>query len=142
MTKLQQHNISIGQLAKVSGHSAATLRYYETLGLLQSVTREVGGARYFPAYSEDILEAISHFQSLGFTLREVLKLRALPSDHNRHRRRFQGMLKSKLVQIDKELSAGRRRKESLFKAFKRCTVPSDRCACELKGLLKGAGHLK
>jgi MerR family copper efflux transcriptional regulator len=135
MKNVQDHRLSIGQLAKISGHTAATLRYYEKLGLLQSLSREPGGARYFPAHSDDILTAIAHFQALGFTLREVLRLRSFPRSHNSHRRRFQIMLRSKLGQVDKELRAGRKKKDLLFKAFKRCTLPSERCVCELKDLL-------
>ena len=65
----------IGELAKKSGVSKHTIRFYERLGLLSSTPVEAG-SRHYGDYSERSIEAIGRirrFQELGFSLNEIKK---------------------------------------------------------------------
>jgi DNA-binding transcriptional MerR regulator len=70
--------MNIGELARRTGVSASTIRFYEKAGLLKAVARRPNGYR---AYSQDAaltLEIIATAQRAGFTLDEIRKL--LPSE--------------------------------------------------------------
>ena len=64
----------IGQLAGRAGIAAATIRYYESIGLLAPPRRSAAGYR---RYSEGTLEEIAFIkkaQALGFSLEEVAEI--------------------------------------------------------------------
>ena len=55
----------IGELAKRTGTTAKTLRFYEDEGLLPEPTRTSGGYRDYPAESADRVEFIRGAQQAG-----------------------------------------------------------------------------
>lgn len=63
--------LSIGEVARRTGITVETLRYYEDLGLLPPAARTRGGSR---RYATDViaqLQFIKHAQSLGLSLRDI-----------------------------------------------------------------------
>jgi DNA-binding transcriptional MerR regulator len=64
----------IGQLAKRTGLSAPTLRYYEEIGLLQASARSPTGYRLYDSAAEARLQFISRAKRLGLSLDEVRDL--------------------------------------------------------------------
>lgn len=96
--------MKIGELAKASGLSADTLRFYEKLGLIAS-RRQANGYRVFPATTLQELQLLRLGQSLGFTLREladlapVLKAGGLDPDQVRH------LLVSQAARVEDRLAA-------------------------------------
>jgi DNA-binding transcriptional MerR regulator len=66
--------LQIGQVAKKSGASIHTIRYYEKIGLLKRPARSGGGFRLYPAETVDQLVFIQKAQGMGLTLREVKKI--------------------------------------------------------------------
>jgi DNA-binding transcriptional MerR regulator len=73
----------VGELARRSGCSATTLRYYEKLGLLPLVSRTTSGYREYPADALDQLALIRRAKELGFSLREIRALLARPRGTSR-----------------------------------------------------------
>jgi Hg(II)-responsive transcriptional regulator len=73
--------LTIGGLAKRSGVSIQTLRYYERRTLLSTPGRSPSGYRQYPEGEVHRVEFIRRAQGLGFTLEEIgelLSLRVLP----------------------------------------------------------------
>lgn len=70
--------MKIGDLAKITGLTTATIRFYESKGLLKSVGRKANGYREYPPEAISVLSIIINAQQTGFTLDEI-KL-VLPSD--------------------------------------------------------------
>lgn len=70
-------SIRIGDLAKRTGLTVRTIRYYEELGLLESVKRLDGGIRVYT--NEDVrrLRFIQRLKMLGLSLQEMLELESL-----------------------------------------------------------------
>ena len=66
-------DLSIGELARRSGLSAPTIRYYEDLGLLPRPAR-VSGRRVYEEATVDRLLVIAFAKEAGFTLREIRQL--------------------------------------------------------------------
>jgi len=61
----------IGDLAKRSEISAATIRYYEQLGLITPPPRSKAGYRHYQDKTIDELRFIKKGQALGFSLEEI-----------------------------------------------------------------------
>lgn len=66
----------IGKLAKATGTSHDTIRYYESLGLLDSAPRPHRFNNYkdYPESNVARIGFIRELQSFGFTLREITEL--------------------------------------------------------------------
>jgi len=61
----------IGDVARLSDLSPATIRYYEELGLLTAPPRSESGYRHYPDTTIDELRFIKKGQGLGFSLEEI-----------------------------------------------------------------------
>jgi MerR family transcriptional regulator, copper efflux regulator len=61
----------IGDIARQSDVTPATIRYYEEIGLLTSPPRTAGGYRRYSTATLDELEFIRKGQGLGFSLEEI-----------------------------------------------------------------------
>jgi DNA-binding transcriptional MerR regulator len=61
----------IGELAKRSDISAATIRYYEQLGLITPPPRSRAGYRHYQDKTIEELRFIKKGQGLGFSLEEI-----------------------------------------------------------------------
>src|SRR5215208_3956673 len=61
----------VGELARRTGLSVRTLRYYDEIGLLSPSRRSEGGHRLYTAEDVVRLQRIKSLAQLGFTLREV-----------------------------------------------------------------------
>jgi DNA-binding transcriptional MerR regulator len=95
--------ISIGHFAKLAKVSSRTLRYYESIGLIQSATRGENNYRYYDSHLVDRVGKIRDLQELGFTLEEIKEvLKISPGD-------FTQDLRRKLDEVEKDLEALRGR---------------------------------
>ena len=65
---------SINELAKMSGISTRTLRYYDTIDLLKPKRISKAGYRVYGAKEVDNLQEILVLKTLGFSLEEIAKL--------------------------------------------------------------------
>jgi DNA-binding transcriptional MerR regulator len=66
--------LRIGELARATGHSAKTLRYYEEVGLLRSQARTPAGYRTYGADAIERLRLIRNAQDLGFSLEDARRI--------------------------------------------------------------------
>lgn len=70
--------MKIGELAKRTGLAASAIRFYESKGLLNAVSRQENGYRDYPLESVAVLSIIVNAQQTGFTLDEIKQV--LPQD--------------------------------------------------------------
>lgn len=68
----------IGELAKKTGLSKDTIRFYEKMGLIEAQERQAGSRTYMDFHPETLerLTMITLGKSLGFTLNEIKHLSA------------------------------------------------------------------
>jgi MerR family transcriptional regulator, copper efflux regulator len=98
-----QESKLIGSVAKESGISIKTIRYYEELGLLKLSGRTEGGFRLFDADVLARLHFIKRAQSLGLSLSEIKDFLdvhdggELPCEH------IKVKLQDKLISIDEQI---------------------------------------
>jgi DNA-binding transcriptional MerR regulator len=68
---------SIGELAKKLDMSQRTIRYYEEIGLLNSIRRIEGGRRIYTDADLRRLKLIKRLKIMGMTLSEMQELEAM-----------------------------------------------------------------
>ncbi|MEG4940803.1 heavy metal-responsive transcriptional regulator [Microcoleus sp. F4-D5] len=71
---LEQQLLKIGELAKQTGVAVSTLRYYESLGLLEPTIRSSSGYRYYTADAARQVQFIKKAQKLNFSLQEIQQI--------------------------------------------------------------------
>ena len=64
--------MKIGQLAKRSGLTAHTIRYYERIGLLPYADRDLSGQRDYDASILSWIEFLGRLKATGMPIREML----------------------------------------------------------------------
>lgn len=77
ITDDQSGLVSIGELARQSGVSSRTIRYYEELGILPEPRRSAGGTRKYPREYGGYVAAALALKDLGFRLDEMKPLARL-----------------------------------------------------------------
>jgi len=63
--------MKIGELARRSGRSVHTIRWYEAQGLMPGAARDAAGRRVFSAAHVDWLELMDRLRSSGMTIRQM-----------------------------------------------------------------------
>jgi DNA-binding transcriptional MerR regulator len=93
----------IGQVTALSGVPIRTIRYYESLNLIQSLGRTEGGFRQF---SSDVLTRLSFIkraQSLGLSLQEIGEILQVYDGGKPACDDIQQKLKDKISEIDRQI---------------------------------------
>jgi MerR family transcriptional regulator, repressor of the yfmOP operon len=75
----------IGEISQRLGLTERTIRYYEELGLLESVKRVEGGRRVYTDDDVQRLKFIQKLKMLGLTLQEMLELEQMYGRHRSNR---------------------------------------------------------
>jgi DNA-binding transcriptional MerR regulator len=99
--------IRIGDLAHRVGLTERTIRYYEELGLLESVKRLDGGVRVYTDDDIRRLRYIRKLKTLGLSLQEMLELENLYRRHRSNRTvlpRLMELLDSHLGTLDAKMN--------------------------------------
>lgn len=94
----------IGELARLSGMRPATLRYYESRGLLSRPVRTDAGYRSYTPESAAQLRLIRWAKGLGFTLREIREMTGAIGQHAAGRGdRVRSQVRAKIAEVDAKL---------------------------------------
>jgi len=64
-------SMRIGELARLSGRSVHTIRWYEAQGLMPGAARDAAGRRVFSAAHVDWLELMDRLRHSGMTIRQM-----------------------------------------------------------------------
>lgn len=76
-------DLKIGELARRTGTTTPTIRYYEQIGLLPPASRRVGGQRSFGDEDVRRLTFIRRCRDFGFSIEQVRVLTTLVEDRKR-----------------------------------------------------------
>jgi len=94
-------SLQIGEIARRSGVSVDTVRYYERRQLLPSAQRTGGGYRVFSPKAVDQIKFIKQAQELGFSLDEIKAL--LTTGGAEECIQVRNLLGSKLAEVDPKI---------------------------------------
>lgn len=93
-------SLSIGELAKRTGVSTRTIRYYEELGILPTPERTEGGTRRYPKEYVFYVEGARALKDLGFGLEEIAELGKFALTGQWDSERSRNILIRKLAELD------------------------------------------
>jgi len=111
---------SIGVIAKQSGISVETIRYYEKEGLLEEPERKESGYRQYKVEAIDRLTFIQQAKELGFSLKEIGELLSIRSDANTSCNDVKQLAEDKLANIESKIKMLQRMRKSLKKLVDVC----------------------
>ncbi|MEO0367350.1 MAG: helix-turn-helix domain-containing protein [Pseudomonadota bacterium] len=126
--------MDISRVARQSGQSAATLRYYEERGLIHSIGR-IGLKRAYDNSVFDRLALISLGRAAGFSLNEIKQMFRSSSKLELNREQ----LLNKAGELDEMIARLQLISEGL-KHTAACTAPSHMECENFQRILKAAGH--
>jgi len=95
--------LKIGDIAKQTGVSVGTLRYYENLKLLYPLERGENGYRYYGSQTIQQIQFIKKAQSLGFSLEEIRQILDVRDRGELPCNLVQNLLADKIEQLEKQL---------------------------------------
>jgi DNA-binding transcriptional MerR regulator len=128
----------IGELARRSGLTASSIRFYEAKGLLNAVSRKANGYREYPPGALIILGIIINAQRTGFSLDEIREI--LPADiANWRRDELMDILHRKVADIERMAKRLRQSKEeirALIRKIEGQPKGAEWCADNTQRLLK------
>lgn len=100
--------LQIGELARLVAMSPRTIRYYEEIGLLNSVKRVEGGKRVYTDRDVQRLKFITRLKHLGLALSEMQELEDIYQIHRTNRdvlARLLELLDNHARKIDERISS-------------------------------------
>jgi DNA-binding transcriptional MerR regulator len=92
--------LTIGQLAKQTGLTTKTIRYYEARGLLPEPERSAAGYRLYSEQDAERLVFIQRAKRLGFSLDDVADILTLHAQHQPTCIHVLALLDQKLAYLD------------------------------------------
>ncbi len=131
----------IGELAKQTGTSADTIRYYERLGILPQPPREASGYRSYDEAATARLQFIQSAKLLGLTLDEIGDLLQIREEEEACCPHVLALLEEKRARIDAWLREGEAFRDALDRTIRssrrqlsRTLEPGERCPVIERGL--------
>jgi len=105
----------IREASRLAGVPAGTIRYYEQIGLLDSLRRNASGYRVFDDHDIRVLVFLRKARDLGFSLEDCRELLELLRGSDRHSptvtERTRRLATRRLDAIDEQIEALRRMRE-------------------------------
>lgn len=102
--KAQAPQYQIGQLAKISGLSRDTIRYYESTGLIPQAPRSPAGYRLYSEQTLEQLGFIHNAKTLGFSLKDITELLSINLDKDHYScKDVKDLSRQKLQQVEQKI---------------------------------------
>jgi len=111
---------SIGHIARQSGLSVETIRFYEQKGLIEEPERKKSGYRQYDGQAVARLTFIQQAKELGFSLKEIGELLSIKSDTNTDCNAVKQLAQEKLGDIESKIKMLQRMRKSLKKLIDVC----------------------
>ena len=93
----------IGDVTRLTGLSADTLRYYEKIKLLQSVNRTASGVRVYDERDLSRLQFIQRAKAMNFSLEEIARLLEMREDPQNARDEVRELTHQKLEEVESHM---------------------------------------
>jgi MerR family transcriptional regulator, copper efflux regulator len=128
---MKQKPYSIGKVAKQSGFSIDTIRYYEQQGLLPEPERRASGFRYYDDSVFIRLRFIQNAKRLGFTLKEIEQLAQLSQNEMHGVKAIREQTQQHLDSIEAKIQKLKNIQQALTKLVNACPGHGSIDACPI-----------
>ncbi len=112
--------MNIGSVAKKTGVSAKTIRYYEEIGLIPPALRAENGYRHYASNDVDTLRFIQRARRLGFSVKDVGNLLALWRDKERASADVKAFALNHIQEVERRIAELQSIRASLIHLTDRC----------------------
>ena len=112
--------MNIGEVAARSEVPAKTIRYYESIALIEPAGRRANGYRDYDWKDVETLRFIHRARSLGFAIEEVANLLALYRDKRRASREVKRVALEHVAGIDRKIAELKAMRETLLELTEKC----------------------
>lgn len=92
--------MNIGEVAKLSGLSAKTIRHYEEAGLIPAVARTDSNYRLYTTSDIQVLRFIKRARGLGFSVKQISVLLGLWQDRSRSSSEVKRLAKQHIKELE------------------------------------------
>lgn len=114
--------MQIGQVARSTGLSIDTIRFYEKRGLVHAPPRSSGGYRVYDERDVERFRFVGRAQSLGFSLQEIRELLVIESRKGDGCSHVHDLIAAKIDQVKEKIVGLKRIESRLTKAQKQCSA--------------------
>jgi len=129
--------MNIGTVADRAGVTSKTIRYYESIGLIDPARRTDSGYRVYDERDVQTLRFVHRARSLGFSVSEVADLLTLWRDRNRASADVKALARQHLRDIDRKIADLQGMRDTLVHLMERCHG-DERPDCPILDDLAGA----
>ncbi len=112
--------MNIGTVSALTGVSAKTMRYYESIGLTEEPVRAANRYRAYSARDIAVLRFVQRARSLGFSVRDVRDLLSLWNDQERASANVKALALRHIGAIELKIAELRSIRETLLDLTERC----------------------
>ena len=122
--------LKIGEVARRTGVSVETVRYYEREGILEPPARRPSGYRAYPEEAVRRVRFVKRAQQLGFSLRAIAELLAQRHDPKGRACRVKRTSAALVAEIDERIATLTRMRDALAALERGCSGrgPASRCS--------------
>ena len=114
--------MTIGELARQTGVSSDTIRYYERIGLMPRAQRTPGGYRDYPAGAGNRIAVIRNAVQLGFPLQEIAKVLRIRDAGGAPCRQVRDYARQLVVEIEQRIAGLETDRKAMLSMIKRWDV--------------------
>ena len=112
--------MNIGRLSGLTGVTAKTIRYYESIGLIPEPPRKPSGYRDYGDSDVEVLRCVSKARLLGFPLKDVTQLLSLWQDRGRSSAEVKALTESHITDIEQRIEELQSVRRTLLDLSRRC----------------------
>ena len=112
--------MNIGRLSGLTGVTAKTIRYYESIGLIPEPPRKPSGYRDYGDSDVEVLRFVNKARLLGFPLKDVTQLLNLWQDRGRSSAEVKALTESHIIDIEQRIEELQSVRRTLLDLSQRC----------------------
>lgn len=114
-------DLSIGRLSALSGVKVPTIRYYESIGMLDEPPRSQGGQRRYGSSHLERLRFIRHGRDLGFGLDDLRALQSLSARPDQSCAEADSIARRQLADVERRIAGLEAVRTELLRMVERCS---------------------
>ena len=123
--------LNIGQVAKRTGVTVETVRFYEKQDLISAPQRSDAGYRQYPPETVKRVQFIQHAKEVGFTLKDIGELLALRQKPGTSCADIKLCATQKIEEVDQKIHDLQRIRDALGRMIMKCSGHGDLSECPI-----------